>query len=144
MSILDKLNQEIINQYKSGNQERRVCLQTIKAALINKQKELGDSYDEDAEVKVLKSELKQREEASKQYEQGQRQDLVNKMAFEIKELKSMLPEEMPDEDIQKIVSEIVEDNPDYNFGQIMKDAMAKIAGAADGKRVSEIVSQIKK
>lgn len=141
MSKIDELTQEIIKEYKAGNNERRVLLQTLKAALLVKQKEKGDITSED-EMGVLKSEMKQRQQARKEYEDAGRSDLVEKIDFEISEIKSMLPEEMSEEDVEKIVREVIEQSSDKSFGNIMKESMMRLKGQADGSVVSKKVKEL--
>jgi len=89
MLIIDQLNQQILEEYKSGNSEKRVILQTIKAALQKKQIDTGDKYDSATEITVLKGELKQRQEAREQFASAGRNDLVKKADIEIDTLKQM-------------------------------------------------------
>jgi uncharacterized protein YqeY len=60
-------------------------------------------------------------------------------------LKAYLPKEMDEEAIRAIVKEIVAETgatSKKDFGKVMKLAVAKVAGQADGKLVSAIVSSI--
>jgi len=137
--ILDQLNEQIVKEYKGGDAEKRVLLQTIKAALLNKAKEKGDSYSDQDEIQVLKSELKQREEALEQFKSGQREDLVAKATKEIEIIKQYLPAELTDAEIEKVVKEKINSASDKSFGSIMGAVMAELKGKADGAKVAEIV-----
>ncbi|MFH1855552.1 MAG: GatB/YqeY domain-containing protein [bacterium] len=141
MSKIDWLSEEIIKEYKAGNNERRVVLQTLKAALQAKEKEKQGLSEED-EMAVLKSELKARQQAKAEYESGQRDDLVKKMDFEINEISSMLPEQMTDEEIEKIVQEVVSKTSDKSFDNVMKESMIELKGKADGGAVSQVVKRV--
>ncbi len=141
MKILDDISKEIIVEYKAGNAQRRVLLQTLKASLLSKQKDLADKFDDNEATKTLKHELKQRSEALLQYKEAKRQDLVEKMQFEIDEIKKFLPEEMPVEEIENIVKSIVEKSTDKSFGPLMGQIMAQIGDRADGKTVSAILQK---
>lgn len=141
MSKIDWLSEEIIKEYKAGNNERRVVLQTLKAALQAKEKEKQGLSKED-EIAVLKSELKARQQAKAEYESGQRDDLVKKMDFEINEISSMLPEQMTDEEIEKIVQEVVAKTSDKSFGNVMKESMIELKGKADGGAVSGVAKRV--
>jgi len=141
MSKIDWLSQEIIKEYKAGNSERRIVLQTLKAALQSKEKERQGLTEED-EIAVLKSELKARQQAKADYENGQRDDLVKKMDFEISEISSMLPEQMGEEEIEKIVKEVVSKTSDKSFGNVMKESMIELKGKADGGAVSQVVKRV--
>lgn len=137
--IIDKISSQIVEDYKSGNEKRRVLYQTLKAALLNKQKELKDAYSENEEIKVLKNELKQRKEAMEQFEQASRNDLAEKNKEEIDLISQLLPEQMNEEQLEKIVKEKIQSLDDKSFGSIMKAVMAETKGNADGKVVSDLV-----
>jgi len=142
VKILKWLDEEIIKEYKAGNKIRRVFLQTIKAALLNRAKEVGGEISDEDEIKVLKSELKQRQEALEQYKAGNRQDLVDSIQKEIDILKELLPAEMSEAEIEKIVREKIKTLEDKSFGSVMKTVMAELRERADGKTVAQIVKKI--
>lgn len=141
MSKIDQLTQEIIKEYKSGNEQRRVLLQTLKAALLTREKEKGEMTEAD-EIATLKIELKQRQQARSEYQNAGRADLVEKIDFEINEIKSMLPAEMSEEEIEKIVREVAGSLDDKSFGAVMKESMIRLKGQADGGLVSAIVKKV--
>jgi len=142
MSLLEELNQQIIAEYKSGNSEKRVFLQTLKAALLNKQKELKDKFDDTAAQGVLRIELKQRQETLPQFISGGREDLANKTKTEIKAIQAMLPATLSEEEITKITQEKLEGQTGLNFGQAMQAVMAEVKGRADGATVARVVRKI--
>lgn len=139
--IIDKINSQIVEDYKSGNSDRRVLLQTLKAALLNRQKELKDGYTEEEEIRVLKNELKQRQEALEQFKSASRDDLVKINQAEIDIISQMLPEQMSEEEIEKIVKEKIASLQDKSFGNAMKETMLELKGRADGKIVAELVKK---
>lgn len=139
--ILDDINKKILEDYKSGNNERRVLLQTLKSSLLNRQKDLKDNYNEQEEIKVLSNELKQRKEALEQFKSASRDDLVKKNQFEIEIIEQMLPEQMNEAQIEEVVKRIAASSEDKSFGSIMKQAMQELQGKADGKTVSALVNK---
>ncbi len=142
MSLLEDLNQQIVAEYKSGNSEKRVLLQTLKAALLNKQKELKDKFDDEAAQGVLRVELKQRQEALPQFVSGGREDLANKTKAEIEIIQGMLPATLCEEEITKIAEVKLKGQDDLNFGQAMQAVMSEVKGRADGAVVAKVVRQI--
>lgn len=142
MTLLEKINEQIISDYKSGEGERRVFLQTIKSVLLTKKIELKRDLNEQEEIQTLKSELKKIEEAGQQYKSGGRDDLSSKADFEAKILKDMLPEEMSEADVENIVKGVIDKLKDKSFGSAMKAAMAELKGKADGGVVSRIVKSV--
>ena len=139
--IIDKINEQIIADYKSGNNQRRVLYQTLKASLLNKQKDLKEKYNEDEEVKILKNELKQRQEALQQFTKANRNDLAKTNQEEIALIQELLPEQMSDGDVERIVKEKIQELDDRSFGNVMKAVMQDLKGKADGGLVSELVKK---
>lgn len=142
MSYLENLEEGIINEYKSGNPEKRVFLQTLKAALQKKKIDLREGYNEEVELATLKNELKQLNESLKEQKEAGRDDLSEATLKQIKILESILPEQMPYEEIEKKVKEIVATLDDKSFGNVMKQAMDKLRSSADGGKISGIVRKI--
>lgn len=142
MTILEEINRKIIEEYKSGNSELRVLLQTVKAELQTKSKDLKRDLTPDEEVSLIRKEVKQRQEALKLYKEGNRNDLVNKMDQEVLALGKFLPPELTDKQIEDTISEILSQTEDKSFGGIMKLAMIKFNGQADGSRIALIVRKL--
>lgn len=91
---------------------------------------------------VLKSEIKKRQDSVASYRDAGRNDLADKEASEIKILEKYLPEQMSDDELEKIISELVSQTDEKNFGKLMGQAMGQVKGCADGNRVSAILKKI--
>ena len=141
MSILDQINKTIIDEYKSGNQEKRVLLQTVKAEILSKSKDLKKELSEDEEIAVISREKKIRLESIEQFKKGERADLVEKAQAEVDILSEFLPEQLDTSDIEVVVDKVVSQESDQSFGNIMRAAMAELKGKADGSAVAEIVKK---
>jgi len=141
------LEEKIFNDYKQAlkNKEtiRSSTLSFLRSeignALIEKRKKNLD----DAEViSIIKKQIKQHQDSIEQFKKGNRQDLVDKETRELEILKSYLPEELSVEEVKKIVEEAIRETQaaePKDMGKVMKVVLAKIAGKADGKLVSELV-----
>lgn len=93
---------------------------------------------------TLKKMAKQRRESVEEYKKGGRQDLVDKETFELSVVESFLPKQLSSEETLSIISEVVKETDSKSisdFGKVMKFAMAKIAGRADGKEVQAAVKK---
>ncbi len=141
MSILDQINKMIIDEYKSGNQEKRVLLQTVKAEILSKSKDLKKELSEDEEIGVISREKKIRLESIEQFKKGERADLVEKAQAEVDILSEFLPEQLESGDIEAVVDKVVFEESDKSFGNIMKVAMAELKGKADGSIVAGLVKK---
>jgi hypothetical protein len=111
------------------------------------EKELNDkSHLADEEImEVISSEIKKRREAVLEFEKGKRQDLAEKEKKEMEILKSYLPEQMSEEEIRKLVKDIINmvgAKEQKDMGKVMAQLMPKVKGKADGSLVSGIVKEL--
>jgi uncharacterized protein len=104
--------------------------------------EIDNGEQDDAGVqKVIAREVKKMKDALEDFKKADRQDIVDEETVKIAVMESYLPQQMSQEELEKIVKETVEAATDKNFGNVMKAAMAKVQGQADGGRVSALVKQ---
>ena len=137
------LKQAMINKEADKLSVLRMLVSSINnEAIAKKKKEKGLSENE--ELLVLNREVKKRKDSIEQYMQGGRPELAEKEKQELKIIQNYLPEEMSEDNIRKIVEEVVASMGEVapsQFGQIMGQIMAKVKGKADGSLVSKIVKQ---
>lgn len=106
-------------------------------------------YGRDAEAKVsdpdtvsaVKKLAKRHRESIEAFEKGGRSDLVAKEKAQLSVVESYLPQELPDSEIRKIIGPLLRTG-ETNFGVLMRQVMAAIAGKADGGRVSAILKEM--
>jgi len=94
-------------------------------------------------VAVIKKQVKQRQDSIEGFEKGGRTDLVEKEKAELVVLKSYLPEEIPQAQLEEIVKAVIAEvgaTTKADMGKVMKAVQAKVAGRADNRLVSQIVS----
>ena len=115
----------------------RMLIAEIKKREIDKRADLDD-----AEIqKTIGSLVKQRQDSVEAFEKGNRPDLADKEKQEITLLTAYLPAQLPDAEVEKIVAAAVAESGAKgasDIGKVMKIALPKLAGRADGKRVNEI------
>jgi hypothetical protein len=141
MSIVEKIEKDLVAAMKAQEALRLSVLRMIKAALMNKKVELGKPVDDPEALAVLHTLAKQRHESVQAFRQGGRNDLADKEQAEIKIVEAYLPAAASDEELDAAVASALAETgaaTAKDFGKAMKAAMAKLAGKnADGKRVSE-------
>ena len=140
MSLIDTISEEILQAYKTGEKEKRILLQTIKSNLLNAQKNLKRDLTNEEEIKVLRSEVKIREQSKKDYIKGNRQDLLEQADREISIIKKYLPKQLNEKQIEQVVKEII-DSGKKEFGVVMGEVMSRIGKQADGSQVARIVKK---
>lgn len=140
-TIEENKNQALKDKDTVRLEALRMLLSAIKNEEINKQKELSD---EDVQ-KIVMSQTKQLKDALKDFESGGRDDLIQKTKAELEILKEYLPEQMSDEELEKIVKSVVEKtgaSSPSDMGKVMGAVMGEVKGKADGTRVKEAVMKM--
>jgi uncharacterized protein len=139
MSILEQVQEDVKTAMKAGERERVGQLRMLVNALQTEQKEgKGD------EVAALQRERKRRLDAAEALREGERTELAGKEEAEAKLIEGYLPEQLSDEELDQLVAGAVEESgasEPKDMGGVMKVLMPKIAGKADGKRVSQAVRE---
>ncbi len=149
MTIYEKVREEMKKALKDKDKIRLETLRSLSAAFVNELvaqgKKPDSEVDDELALKVLKKALKQRKESAEQFKAGGRDDLAEKELQEASIIEEFLPEELSDEEIEKLAQECKEElgvQDKSGFGQLMSCTMQKVAGRADGARVKEIVESI--
>ncbi len=124
---------------KSSERERAAALRLVLSELQKAAKEGGSD-----ELAVLRRERKRRLEAAEQFRGGGRPELADKEESEAELIERYLPAELDDAAVGAIVAEAISETGaegPKDMGQVMKAAMARVEGRADGKRVSARVRE---
>lgn len=143
-SLKETLSETIKASMKSGDKDTLGFARNLHSAI--RKREIDDRVDlDDAGVqKIASSLIKQRQDSIEQFKKGGREDLVAKEEAELKFLQSFLPEQLSDEELQKIVLASVEEakaTTIKELGAVMKILQPRVQGRADGKRVQQLVRE---
>ena len=139
MKILEQVQDDVKTAMKAGEKERVGQLRMIVNALQAEEKEgKGD------EVAALQRERKRRLDAAEALKEGDRSEQAAAEEAEAKLIEGYLPEQLGDDELSELVAAAVEESgasEPKDMGNVMKALMPKVAGRADGKRVSEAVRE---
>jgi uncharacterized protein YqeY len=138
-TALEKAQEDVKTAMKSGDKERVGALRMIVDAL-QKEAKLGKGD----EVAVLQREKKKRLEAADAYRDAGRSEQAEAESFEAELISAYLPEQLSDNELNRLASEAVQETgatEPKQMGEVMKVVMPKVAGRADGKRVSAAVRE---
>jgi uncharacterized protein YqeY len=145
MPIEEKITNDLKTAMKARDEIRVSCLRMLKTSIKNKQVEKGEKLkDEDIEA-IISSTIRKGQEAVQEFLKGSREDLAAKEEAEIKILYSYLPEQLTSAEIEKTLKEIISElsiSSPKDLGKVMKAAMARMAGKAQGKEVNEIARRL--
>lgn len=137
--ILEQVQADTRTAMKAGERDRVSALRMLTDALQKDVK--GGGSDE---VAVLRRERKRRLEAAEAYRDGGSAERAEAEEAEAREIERYLPAEMADEELGSLVDAAVAESgatSPAEMGKVMRVLMPKVAGRADGKRVSAIVRE---
>lgn len=140
----ERINNDLKEALKAKDELRASCLRMLKTQLKNKSVEKMRSLTDDEVMAVISSMVKKGKEAIEEFRKGNREDLAIKEEQEIRILQQYLPEMATQEEIEKVVKEVIAQigaKGPKDMGKVMKEAMVKLAGRADGKIVSEVAKK---
>ncbi|MDD5669857.1 MAG: GatB/YqeY domain-containing protein, partial [Candidatus Omnitrophica bacterium] len=145
----EMIEQKIMEDYKDAMKSRNAVKSTVLSSLRAQFKydalaKKKDVLDDGECLAVIKRIIKQHLDSIDQFTKGNRTDLAEKEQLELVILKAYLPEEMPAEEIKKIIEEAVAATGAQgmkDMGKVMKEVKAKTGDRADGKLVSDLVKE---
>ena len=149
MSLNDQLAEDLKQAMKAKDAVRLRTIRSLRAAL--KEKEIAERRDGEAHLSeeqvlaVVQKQAKQRRDAIAQYEPAGRDDLVAKEQEELEIIEAYLPKQLGDEEIRRVVQEIVAATGASSMremGKVMGAAMQQLRGRADGHRINEIAREL--
>ena len=147
MRLRDKINADLTAAMKAKAADRLSVLRMMKAAVLNKEIALPvrAELDDGQVIQVLSTLIKQRKDSIDQFTRGGRTDLAEKESAEIKVIEEYMPAGVSDEEISRVVDEVVREtgaSSPKEMGAVMKQCMARLAGKlVDGKKVNSAVRQ---
>ena len=143
-SIRHLIEEAVKSSMRERNKDRtstlRMALSELKKEEIDNKIELSN---EDS-IKILQRMIKQRKESMSQFLNAQRNDLAEKEESEIVILQDFLPEQMSEDDINKLVIEAINETDakePQDIGKVMGFIKTKIQGNADMGIVSKLVKE---
>jgi len=144
MSVEKQLMEDMKLAMKSGNKIELDTIRLLRAQIKSASIDKRDDLDEAELAQVLHKEAKKRKEAIEMFQKGNREDLARKEQSELSIISKYLPEQLSEEEIEKIVNEAIESlqvTSEKDMGHVMGAIMPKVKGKADGKLVQQKVKE---
>ena len=143
--LTDRIRAELTESMKARNAEKTSTLRMLQSALKYQQIEAGHELGDDEALAVIRKSVKQRQDSIEQYTKGNRPELAEKERREMEILKSYMPPELSDDELESGLREIIASTgaqSKKDLGKVMKEATARYKGRAEGKKIQEIVSRL--
>ena len=145
-SLETRLKDDVKAAMKKGAREElevlRMILSDAKNVAIASGGERSGLSDE-VMLGVLRKAVKTRSEAAELYARGGRKDLEEREKAQMEIVRRYLPAEVSEAEIEVVVDTVIVNlgaTSKADMGRVMKEAMARLSGRAEGASVSRIVA----
>jgi uncharacterized protein YqeY len=142
MNFTEQINNDLKTAMKAHDKLSLSVIRMIKSDLLNEQGRTGNELTEADFAAVINRAYKQRKDSINEFQKAGRDDLVAETEAELKVVANYMPEQLSDEELQKIINDVIAETgatSKADFGKVMGKLMPKVKGKADGSKVNEIV-----
>ncbi|MEN8906449.1 MAG: GatB/YqeY domain-containing protein [Clostridiales bacterium] len=145
MFLKDKLLEDLKTAMKLKDVIKKNTVQMVRSAVLQVEKDQKITLDDDGIIEIIMKELKKRLNVLPEYKKSGREDLIDNLNKEIDILKTYLPKQLSENEIEAIVKDCISEFgavTKKDIGKIMKLVMSKVKGKTDGKTVNKVVKKI--
>jgi len=143
--LTEQVRADLTAAMKARDAEKTSTLRMLQSAFKYAQIETGHELGDDEALAVIRKAVKQRLDSIEQYTKGNRPELADKERREMDILKTYMPPELSDDEIESGLREIIASTgaqSKKDMGKVMKEATARYKGRVDGKKIQEIASRL--
>ena len=142
MILIDRIVEDMKAAMKAGDKLRLGAIRMLRAAIKDKEIELGHSLSDDEVFALIAKLVKQRKDAASQYAEAGRNELEAKELDEAKIYQAYLPAQLSDDEVAVLVAEAIEQTKAVgirDMGKVMGALKSKVQGRADMGKLSGMV-----
>ncbi len=138
-----KLKEDMKLAMKAREKEKLQGIRSLLSAIQYEEMQKGvEELGEQAILAVLKTELKKRYESLEFAEKAERPEEIAGLKVEIAYIESLLPAQMSEDQLEKVIREITKNNQNPNLGSVMKALKEDFADQYDGKLASAVAKRV--
>ena len=144
MSLQERISAALKDAMRARDEVKMATLRLVLTAIKNREKEARSLLEDQEVISVITTQIKQRRESIEQYRQADREDLAQREESELQILQGYMPEQVSEEEISNTLDEIIAEVGAVSMkdmGKVMKAAMAKLAGKAEGGAINAMVKE---
>jgi len=140
MGILERITADVQAAMKARDKDRLNVLRMVLSELkyVRTSTEAGGTLSEDTEIKAVQSYYKRLQKSQDEFPDAEQKARIG---LEMKIVEEYLPKKIGEADVVKAVDELLATTSDRQFGNLMKQMMAKFGAAADGKVISKVLKE---
>ena len=142
--LKNKIIDDMKSSMKSGDKKRLGAVKLIRAAILDKEVETRESLTDEIIFEILKKLSKKSKESLTHYKEANRTDLAEQEEFELSVYKEYLPEDMSQEEVEKMIEDIMEEKSIQEMsqiGQVMGELKKRSNNRADMGFASKFVKE---
>lgn len=142
--IVDTIQKQIQESFKSGDELRTTTLKLLSAALHNAEIAKIGKLTEDEEIAIVQREVKKRQDAIVLYKQGKALDRAEREQNEIVILQEFLPAQMTESELEEVVIAAISETQATDMkdmGKVIGLVKAKVGAKAQGSQIAEMVKK---
>lgn len=145
MSLKEQLFADLKTAMKEKDTLKKDTVQLIRSGILQYEKDNKVELDDEGVLDIISKQLKSRRDSLPDYVKSGRENLIEKLNKEIEILLSYLPEQLSEDEIQKIVEEAIAATGAASvkeMGKVMGIVNPKLKGRADMKVVGALVKKM--
>ena len=138
----ERILEDLKSAMKAQDKELLSVIRMVKGAIQMEELDKKHELSDDEVITVISKQIKTRKESIEEFKKGNRQDLIKQTESEIDILNKYMPEQLSEEEVNKIIDDIfVELKPTSirDMGKIMGAASSKLNGRADKSYISTYI-----
>lgn len=142
--MFEKITKDLTEAMKAKDTFRTSVLRMLKSALKNEEINKKSPLTDDEVLAIIKKQVKTRKDSMNEYANYNRMDLADSLQKEIDILNEYLPEELSDEELEKIVKETitkVKAESIKQMGMVIKTISSEYGARCDMAKVSKLVKE---
>ena len=149
MGLREQLMDDLKEAMREQDETRKRAIRSVLAGVKKAETELDAdgqrvSMDDDAILRVISKQARERQESIDAFRSGGRDDLVAREEADLVVLQGYLPQQMSRDEIEaearQVIAEVGATGP-HDLGKVMKPLMARLKGRADGRLANQIVRE---
>ena len=145
MSVQDQISNDIKEAMKARNVDRLAALRAVKSAImLEATKDGSTTVADEISLQIITKLVKQRKDSAAIFTEQNRPDLAVDEINQLTYLEEYLPAQMGEEEVRKIVQEVIEKvgaSSPADMGKRMGPLIGKLNGKADGSLISKLVKE---
>lgn len=142
MSLKDQIFADMKTAMRAKDTSRLESIRMLRAAVQRKEVDDQTEIGDDEVLAILQKQIKQSQDAIKQFTDGDRSDLADKEQVHVDNLKGYLPEQLGDDEIAEAVAAAIASTGAESMkdmGKVMGVLKGQLQGKADMGKVSGVI-----